>query len=209
MRLTRIYTKTGDSGSTSLATGDRVSKADGRIEIYGTVDELNAHLGVLVAEFESFFLTKLSPIDELAENQKQLVLHLRTSFIRVQNELFDLGSELATPREKLAMDRQRVICSDDISKLEGEIDLFSGQLPPLKNFVLPGPGILNAQAHVCRTVCRRAERQLVAHLEKLGIRAECLIFLNRLSDWFFVVSRWLSLVQNKPETLWLQAKPGQ
>lgn len=187
VRITKVYTKTGDKGMTRLAGGQEISKGDLRIESYGTVDELNAWLGI-VAEL-------------LREDDPG---RLRTSILRIQNKLFDLGSQLAV----LPEDRREntpVVISADIEKLETEIDEMNNDLPMLKSFILPGGGIASAYLHVARTVCRRAERTLV-RLEAIeALDGTEMIYLNRLSDWFFVASRYAAMRAGVAETLW---QPG-
>lgn len=194
MRLTRIYTKSGDQGSTTLATGEKVSKTSQRIEAYGTVDELNSWIGFLR--------------DQL-RGQAPFEKHwLGASLSRIQNQLFDLGSELATPSDKLRPDRQRLVASSDVELLEKEMDLCQENLAPLANFVLPGGHAANSVAHLARTVCRRAEREVIRlRGEDSSLRLETQIYLNRLSDWLFVVSRLVSQELNCPEVLWQQEKP--
>ncbi len=194
MRLTRIYTKIGDQGTTMLASGEKVSKSAQRIEAYGTVDELNSWVG---------FLRDQVRIEEAFANH-----WLDGSLARIQNQLFDLGSELATPTEHLKPERQALIATHDIETLEREMDLCQETLPPLANFVLPGGHSSNSLAHLARTVCRRAEREVVRlRQEEPAVRLETQIFLNRLSDWFFVISRLLSQKLKCPEVLWQQRKP--
>lgn len=191
MRLTKIYTKTGDKGDTRLATGEKLSKASARIEAYGTVDELNSFIGLLrdsLMEHKAFG----SLVNQLAQ---------------IQNELFDVGGELATPPAHLNTDRQQVVGKAEIERLEQELDAYNEHLPPLKNFILPGGHLANSLAHVARTICRRAERQIVRLREVDQTRDDVLIYLNRLSDWFFVVSRYISVTLNVPEVLWAQRKP--
>ena len=195
MRLTRIYTKTGDLGGTMLASGEKISKSAKRIEAYGTVDELNAWVG----NFR----------DHLQVEAKLKDHALNLSLERVQNELFDLGSELATPSRSINPERQRLVSMKDISVLEQEIDSANESLKPLANFVLPGGHLANSVAHVARTVCRRAEREVVRlRLEEPDIRTETQIYLNRLSDWLFVMSRAVSQVLGCPEVLWQQRRPS-
>jgi len=194
MRLSKIYTKTGDQGGTMLASGERISKTARRIEAYGTVDELNACVGMLRDSLRSEAGLKTSWI--------------ATSLSRIQNELFDLGGELATPTRVLNPERQKLLGADDIKLLEQEIDTSNESLPPLANFVLPGGHLCNSTAHLARTVCRRAEREVVRlRAEENDVRVETQIYLNRLSDWLFVVSRALSHELKVPEVLWDQRKP--
>lgn len=190
MRLTKIYTKVGDEGKTLLASGDKVYKHDPRIECYGTVDELNTHLGFLR--------------DLLAEKTGETFSEMSSQILKIQNELFDLGGELATPAKILDINVQQVVRETDITRLENEIDLMNEQLKPLENFVLPGGNICHSQAHVCRTVCRRAERRWVAFSSEETVRRETGVYLNRLSDWLFVASRFISLKTGSDEVQWQQ-----
>lgn len=192
MRLTRIYTKTGDKGSTMLASGEFVAKDDPRIEAYGTVDELNAFVGLLR--------------DELALINNPALAELGVALKRIQNELFDVGGELSTPLDKLDVSKQQVVRTATVERLEQEIDKMNDALPPLKNFVLPGGHKANSVTHVCRTICRRAERAVVHLTGVAPIRPEMIIYLNRLSDWFFVAGRHVSSTLNIPEHVWEQRK---
>lgn len=194
MRLTKIYTKIGDKGSTSLASGQMVPKYAPRIEAYGTVDELNSFVGLLA--------------DELGEDAKkennEALSELINRLKNIQNELFDLGGELSTPLDILKVDRQQVVSAANVARLEAEMDQYNEDLSPLENFVLPGGHRSNSLAHVCRTVCRRAERAVVFLGHEESLRDEPRIYLNRLSDWFFVVSRVLSREFKSAERLWNQ-----
>lgn len=195
MRITRIYTKTGDGGMTSLVDGSKASKSDLRLHSYGTVDELNSHIAMLRDLISSFH----SENNELEE--------MRTQIYRIQNELFDLGAELATPPNQIDTSSQLVISDSEIDQLEKEIDFHIKQLKPLKNFVIPGGNPANSQAHIARTVCRRAERivvELKAHEPQT--RDIPVIYLNRLSDWLFVIARKISDIMNTPEVLWDQSR---
>jgi len=174
-----------------LATGQHVPKDSLRIETYGTVDELNSFLGWLR--------------DTLRSANKSELNDLIEQLGRIQNEMHDLGGELATPVEHLRLDRQQVITAACISKLEEEIDSYNESLQPLANFVIPGGHQANSLAHVCRTVCRRAERLIVSLDGTEKLRDEPRIYLNRLSDWLFVASRKISQILNVPEVLWRQA----
>jgi cob(I)alamin adenosyltransferase len=195
VRLTRIYTKTGDQGGTTLASGEKISKAAGRLEAYGTVDELNSWMGLL---------------RDQVRLQKVFEGHwLDLSLERIQNELFDLGGELATPSKSLNIERQRVVSKDDVTCLEEEIDSINENLKPLANFVLPGGHTCNSTAHLARTVCRRAERELVRlRIDEPDIRGETQMYLNRLSDWLFVISRFISQQLGCAEVLWKQNRPS-
>ena len=189
MRIDKVYTKGGDGGQTSLIGGERVSKASPRIECYGTVDELNSVVGLVI---EALVGSQAGP-------------HMTPILRRVQNELFNLGAELACgdaeTRAKLPRIEQR-----HVDGLERDIDAVNDELPALKSFVLPGGGWPSAYSHLARTVCRRAERLVVALGQSLGggddIGALDIQYLNRLSDAFFVWGRWCALKDGHPEPLW-------
>jgi cob(I)alamin adenosyltransferase len=178
LAINRVYTRRGDAGQTSLAGGQRLPKNDLRIEAYGTVDELNSFIGLARESAR-----------ELPELDR--ILH------RVQHELFNLGSILATLPEDVHPKQARITPAES-EQLEREIDHMNEGLPPLRSFVLPGGSRLNAELHICRTVCRRAERICVA----LAADHEVLKYLNRLSDALFVWSRWASHRLGIAETLW-------
>ena len=177
----KIYTKQGDSGTTGLYGGVRVSKDDLRIQTYGTVDELNATLGIVLAQ------TSLDP-------------GLKTRLSRIQSELFHLGAELATPRGGRLT--SRLLDSTEISALEKEIDQMEASLPPLKSFILPGGTPESAHLHLTRTVCRRAEREMVTLHRQDPLRAEALTYLNRLSDYLFVCARYANLKAGVSDIPW-------
>ena len=181
--LNRIYTKTGDQGQTGLAGGQRVAKDSLRIECYGTVDELNAFAG----------MAGISAVDSVPE--------LAGILRRVQHELFNLGSILATQPQDVRPKQAR-ITSAEISRLEQEIDRMNADLPPLRSFVLPGGSRLNTELHACRTICRRAERIAVSLAREEEIPPEAIQYLNRLSDAFFVWSRFANHILGVPEVLW-------
>ncbi|HLK19885.1 MAG TPA: cob(I)yrinic acid a,c-diamide adenosyltransferase [Bryobacteraceae bacterium] len=181
--LNRIYTKTGDQGETHLAGGQRVAKDSLRIECYGTVDELNAFVGMAG-------ITSAESIPELAAILK-----------RIQHELFNLGSILATKPQDVHPKQARITTAE-IAQLETEIDRMNAELAPLRSFVLPGGSRLNTELHACRTICRRAERIAVRLAREEEIPPETIQYLNRLSDAFFVWSRWANHVLGVPETLW-------
>jgi cob(I)alamin adenosyltransferase len=190
LALNRIYTKTGDAGETCLVGGQRVGKDEQRLECYGTVDELNSHVGMAA---------------ELAATPA--LQQLRSALVRIQHELFNLGSVLATLPEDVGPQQPR-ITDAEIAQLEGEIDRMNADLPDLRSFVLPGGTILNAQLHICRTVCRRAERLVVALDRLTGAEKVNIRYLNRLSDAFFVQSRWACSKQGAAETLWQPNHPN-
>ncbi len=189
LALNRIYTKRGDKGETSLAGGQRISKDSPRIDAYGTVDELNASLGLAAMSCK-----------EQAGVDPRIGL-LAGMIRRVQHELFNLGSILATMPQDVHPKQAR-ITDAEIAQLEKEIDAMNEDLPALRSFVLPGGTRLNAELHVARTICRRAERLLVALARQESIPPESIQYLNRLSDALFVWSRWANLVLRVPEVLW-------
>lgn len=180
----KIYTKTGDTGQTALFGGDRVSKSNIRIEAYGTIDELNSFIGLALTEVSD------SGIRKVLE--------------RIQNQLFITGSDLATPEteknKKLNITRTP---ADFITQAENDIDFFNDKLDELKNFILPGGSKASAYLHICRTIARRAERKVVALNEQVKIGDNIIIFLNRLSDLFFVLSRFENKISNIPDTKWI------
>jgi cob(I)alamin adenosyltransferase len=182
--INRVYTKRGDSGETSLVGGQRIGKDVLRIEAYGTIDELNSFIG----------LARESALENSLEA-------LAVILLRVQHELFNAGSILATLPEDVHAQQARITPAD-AEQLEREIDAMNQQLPPLRSFVLPGGNRLNAELHVCRTVCRRAERICVGLARQEKIDPAIVTYLNRLSDALFVWSRWASHRLGLPEILW-------
>lgn len=181
----KIYTKTGDQGQTSLYGGGRVDKDHLRIETFGTIDELNADLGVVRAEL-SRLGEPYQPIDELLSH--------------VQNQLFDLGAELASPTA--AAKGTELLATAAIVALEQAIDRWEAQLPPLKQFVLPGGTEAAARLHVARCVCRRSERALVTLMRSESVRPEVVVYLNRLSDLLFVLARAANHLVGAPDVPW-------
>ncbi|TMI76223.1 MAG: cob(I)yrinic acid a,c-diamide adenosyltransferase [Bacillati bacterium ANGP1] len=176
----RIYTRTGDRGETGLIGGRRVPKDHLRVEAYGAVDELNAHLGFVRAQTEDAELVVL--LDD------------------IQHRLFDLGAELATPAG--ITDRAPAIDSAEVEQLEHTIDRYQTSLPQLREFILPGGTVLAAALHVARTVCRRAERRLVTLGREEPVRAGLMQYLNRLSDLLFVLARVANLRSGRPDVIW-------
>ena len=184
----KIYTRTGDQGTTGLFGGERVAKSHPRIEAYGTVDETNSVLGVVLAALED------------APQTAQAADVLR----RVQHELFVLGADLATSVEaKPFVPRMD---ADMIEALERDIDRFEADVPPLKHFILPGGHRAAAYLHLARTVCRRAERLTVEAALHEAFNAHALVYLNRLSDLLFVVARWVNHRMDTPEVEWIPEK---
>jgi cob(I)alamin adenosyltransferase len=182
VRLTKIYTRGGDEGQTSLGDGARVSKLDSRIAAYGTVDEVNAAIGLVLAG--------PCPAD-IAE-----------VLARVQNELFDLGADLSVPLENEARLR---VTQPQVDALEDDCDRFNEALPELKSFVLPAGTEAAARLHVARTICRRAEREALVAAGVNDLNPLALVYLNRLSDLLFILARAANAAAGRPETLW---KPG-
>jgi cob(I)alamin adenosyltransferase len=175
-RLSKIYTRTGDKGTTGLGDGSRLEKDAPRVEAFGTVDELNSVLGLLLAE------PALSPA-------------VQEGLTAIQHELFDLGGELCTPGATL-------VKVDHITRLEQRLDALNADLPPLEEFILPGGGRAAATAHLARTVCRRAERRVVTLTREETIREEVIAYLNRLSDLLFVIARVLARQASADEVQW-------
>jgi cob(I)alamin adenosyltransferase len=189
LALNRIYTKRGDKGETSLVGGQRVSKDAARIEAYGTVDELNSFVGLAVVSCEEM-MSKHPRLESLL-----------SILCRVQHELFNLGSILATLPEDVHPKQPRVT-AEEVSQLEREIDEMNDSLPNLRSFVLPGGTRINAELHVTRTICRRAERLLITLARTESVPIETIQYLNRLSDAMFVWSRWVNVAVGAPEILW-------
>ncbi len=179
-RLTRIYTRTGDDGTTGLGDGNRIAKDHPRVEAYGTVDEANSHIGMVLS---------VADIPEA----------VRSCLVEVQHDLFDLGGELCIPGHV-------AIGADFVSRLEQALDDFNDGLPPLKDFILPGGGPATSACHVARTVCRRAERRIwtLAHREE--VNPEGLRYLNRLSDLLFVIARVLARHERGAEVIWKRGR---
>ncbi len=200
IRINRVYTRTGDKGDTGLVGGHRIGKDDLRIECYGTVDELNATLGLARLHTHRSAAASASS-DALARGEAGGLAELDAILGRVQSELFNLGSMLSTRAEDLRP-TQPVIEARHISHLEQEIDRFNEELPELRSFVLPGGGELGAYLHLCRTVCRRAERLTVALGRRDTVPAAAVEYLNRLSDALFVCARHAARVTGTAEILW-------
>lgn len=174
-RLSKIYTRTGDDGTTGLGDGSRVAKDSARVCAYGTVDEANSAIGLVLAT-------------ELADDIRDLLT-------TVQHQMFDLGGELCIPGHAAIND-------DDITALERHLDRYNEALPPLKDFILPGGGEAAARCHLARTIVRRAERETVTLAHHDSVRPEAIRYLNRLSDLLFVLSRVLARADGHGEVLW-------
>ncbi|REJ75025.1 MAG: cob(I)yrinic acid a,c-diamide adenosyltransferase [Acidobacteria bacterium] len=182
-RITKVYTRTGDDGETSLATGERVAKTSKRIEAFGSVDELNSHLGVALAD----------PACEL---------EVRRVLQQVQNELFHLGSDLCVPDEDKGRMPVPTIDEAHVLALERAMDSWQEELEPLQNFILPGGSRVAAQLHCARSVCRRAERDVLRLAAEVSINPQIVRYLNRLSDCLFVASRRQNRSDGGDDVLW-------
>ena len=187
MRITKVYTKTGDKGMTGLVDGTRVQKNHPRIEAYGSIDELNAILGII----RTF----------LAEEDKQL--HQLDSMLYViQNNLFNVGADLATPKSSRSK-YMVLITEDSITQLEEHIDILNADLPALKEFILPGGGKIGSFFHQARTVCRRAERDIISLMNEVeNVDSLPMTYVNRLSDYLFVAGRWAAQQLEEKEYFW-------
>jgi len=174
-RLSKIYTRTGDGGQTGLGDGTRVAKDSPRVAAYGSVDETNSAIGIVLA--------------------CELPDAVRDCLVGVQHQLFDLGGELCIPGHAAIIDA-------DIERLEQQLDAFNEDLPPLKDFILPGGGMAAAQCHLARTICRRAEREVITLSHQQHVRGEAVRYLNRLSDLLFVIARVLARYSGHGEVLW-------
>lgn len=191
VRIDRVYTKTGDEGKTALIGGQRVEKNHLRIETYGTVDELNAVLGLIVAH-----ATRMPGPHDLAEEILEIMAWM-------QQDLFNLGADLATSKEYLSEKNPGAkLNANRISDMESTMDRWQETLEPLKSFVLPGGGLISSYLHLARVVCRRAERCVVTLSQQEPVLGPALQYLNRLSDFFFVMARMVSKRLGEPENLW-------
>lgn len=188
LAINRVYTRKGDRGQTALVGGQKVGKSSVRIRTYGDVDELNSFVGQARVRIETAKQPKLAPLAQI--------------LLRVQHELFNLGSILATLPDDVHP-KQPTVREQDVERLEREIDEMNEALPPLRSFILPGGSLLNTDLHICRTVCRRVERLMVEmQAEGQHVDQACMAYINRLSDAFFVWSRWVILHEGQSETLW-------
>jgi len=187
----KIYTKKGDMGETSLFGGDNVGKDSLRVETYGVVDELNSLFGVIVANITN------DPDFSDREGLKPIARRIR----REQQNLFMVGSDLSTPDEakQVLKDIINSVDEEDVMKLEEEIDAWTEELPKLSNFILPGGSRIASHTHHARSICRRAERRVFTLSQEEKINKDILVYLNRLSDWLFVLARYLNVMQNYPE----------
>ncbi len=187
MKITKVYTRRGDKGMTDLVGGVRISKTDIRLEAYGTIDELSSHLGLLVA--------MMSPADD---TDRQIVL-------RIQNNLFNVGTHLATDQSQTPLYASARLPEGETTLLEQRIDAINALLPEPQGFVLPGGTMAAAQCHVCRTVCRRAERRIDALAEKATVGPDIVEYVNRLSDYLFVLAKIINFNAHHDEIIWQNA----
>ncbi|MBU5615727.1 cob(I)yrinic acid a,c-diamide adenosyltransferase [Psychrobacter sp. TAE2020] len=203
-RLSKIYTRTGDDGTTGMADGSRVSKADDLFSVMGDIDELNSHIGLVRAHFGNAIANSCLP----ERLQQQAATDFNQALVVIQHLLFNIGGELAMPEYE-------GINATHIDWLEQQIDAMNDHLPPLKDFILPTGSLLVSQLHVARTVCRRAERQAVVLQQQSpqAIRSTAVSLVNRLSDWLFVAARFCTDPKQVSEVLWdnqvLQNLPNQ
>lgn len=182
MKITKVYTRTGDHGETSIVGGIRMKKSSERLEAYGSVDELNAQLGLLAAM--------------LPEGEN------RSMILRIQNTLFSVCTNLATDQSRTPLYESARLPEGEIALLENEMDKMMSSLPDRQGFILPGGTLAAAQAHVCRTVCRRAERRIVALSEVAQVSPEVQQYVNRLSDYLFVLAKIINFNDSVSEIIW-------
>ena len=183
MKITKVYTRRGDEGMTDLVGGVRISKADVRLEAYGTIDELSSHLGLLVAMLPS------------GDDERPLLL-------RIQSNLFHVGTHPATDRSQTPLYASARLPEGETELLEQRIDQMNASLPEPQGFILPGGTMAAAQCHVCRTVCRRAERCIDALAEKAEVGADIIKYVNRLSDYLFVLAKIINFNVGQQEIIW-------
>lgn len=191
-----VYTKTGDKGTTSLVGGRRVKKCDQRVEAYGSVDELNSHIGLLATMLQN----KSVDLD-IAFDIREQFEELHNQLKQTQNRLFVVQTLLAT-EDEATYSKLPQIDDSDISAMENWIDTIESRLPKLDSFVIAGGSVESAQAHVARTVCRRAEREIVRLCETEAVEEKITKFINRTSDYLFVLSRFILILENKREIFW-------
>lgn len=185
MKITKVYTRTGDQGLTSLVGGKRIEKSSVRLEAYGTIDELSSHLGLLVAMLED------------GDDRQQI--------LRIQNILFNVGTHLATDQSDTPLPPSAQLPTGEVAYMEQQIDAINALLPEPQGFILPGGSQAAAQAHVCRTVCRRAERCIIALSEEAIVGPEIIQYVNRLSDYLFVLAKKINFNKGIEEFLWKNA----
>ena len=185
MKITKVYTRRGDKGQTSIVGGKRVLKSDIRLEAYGTIDELSANMGMLIAQLPDG--------------------HEKETLLRIQNNLFNVCTNLATDQADTPLYPSAYLPEGETEFLEHEVDSIMKELPEAQGFILPGGTCEAAQAHICRTVCRRAERRIVALAQEATVSPDIQGYINRLSDYFFVLAKKLNFLAGKNEKIWLNA----
>lgn len=199
----KIYTKTGDRGTTSLFGGERVDKNSARIKAYGEVDELNSWIGVVISSLRHSRLDRESKLDSRFRGNDKMdkeIADIAKRMFRVQSELFILGSDLATPYDvKVKVPR---ITKYTIERLEKEIDKWTAILPALRNFILPGGSKTVSKLHMARTIARRAERSITDLARGERINQNAIMYVNRLSDWFFTLARFIAKLNGEKEIIW-------
>lgn len=198
VRITKVHTGGGDSGETSLVDGSRVPKSDARIEVVGTCDEVNALLGLILMESNRLSDTHSDGGNRVTTRRVKDVCN--SAIGRLQSELFDLGAELACPPDQIP-EYMQLIDQEDSDRLCEEMDAWNEELQPLESFILPAGSGPIAAMHLARTVIRRLERSMVAM--KDGMRPISLQYVNRLSDWVFILTRWVSFRLGEDESLWI------
>lgn len=196
--MSKIYTRTGDGGQTSLVGGTRVCKTHPRLEAYGTIDELSSHLGLLLSMLRKEHTTSRDNRAMLCdEHAMQRGDHIRNFLLDIQHTLFGVSTLLATEAESAY--RPAPLSEEAVAALESEIDVLQADVPPLRAFVIPGGCAAAAQAHVCRTVCRRAERRVLLLDEQVSVDENVKRYINRLSDYLFILARHLNFIDGTPE----------
>ena len=199
MKMTKIYTRTGDKGTTSLVGGVRIKKSNIRLEAYGTIDELTSHIGLLVAllsaERASTVCPAVLPPQQPSDDDRALL-------VRTQSNLFIVGSHLATDQSKTPLYPSAILPEGETALLEQRIDQILASLPEPQGFILPGGTVAAAQCHVCRTVCRRAERHIDALADEAIVGEDIIKYVNRLSDYLFVLAKKINHNAGQPEIVW-------
>ena len=203
--MSKIYTKTGDRGQTSLMDGTRVSKSHIRVEAYGTVDELNSVIGVVLAEMQRAHPKGTSFVEAAKFKTQKYMSKIKTELITIQRDLFEIGSLLANPAPNLQSSTLDYF-EERIQDFEKAIDIMTELLPPLTNFILPGGGKTGTQLHIARSITRRVERRIIELSQGEEVEGAIVKYFNRLSDLFFTMSRFVNFKEKKKEILWEKRK---
>ena len=201
MKITKIYTRSGDGGATSLVGGVRAAKSDVRLEAYGTVDELSSHLGLLAAMLQPKGCGHCSLCDTRRYRPEER-RHDQQMLQKMQNNLFRIGTQLATDQTKTPLPEVALLAEGAVEEVEKEIDTITAMVPETNGFVLPGGTTEAAQAHVARAVCRRCERHIVALAREAEVGDDVMKYVNRMSDYLFVLAKKLNFCMGKSEILW-------